>query len=459
MSHSGRVHVVGAGLAGLAAALALSRAGREVCLYEAGAQAGGRCRSYFDSELGCRLDNGNHLLLAGNRGAITYLDRIGARDTVHGPGEAAFPFIDLESGLRWTLRLNDGRLPWWMLRASCRVPHSRATDYLRVLRLRLAGPEASVAAILDPEGRLFRRLWEPLAVAALNTQGSVGSARLFWRILAETVLRGGAACHPLVPRHGLSESLVDPALAVLRREGAVIRLRTRLRGLALAANRVAGMSFDDSTIELSAADRIVLAVPPADAARLLPGLVVPDAFAPIVNAHFRIEAPHTSPLFIGIVGGTAEWVFRKEGVLSVTVSAADRLVDLPAERLRERLWQDVAIAYRLPPASVPPARIVKERRATFLASPAQCRRRPSAVTRWENLFLAGDFVETGLPATIEGAIRSGLAAAQLAHGHAGGNRDQRTSITPLSITPLSGGGFTAIFAAGTNKTRHIVLHE
>jgi hydroxysqualene dehydroxylase len=147
---------------------------------------------------------------------------------------------------------------------------------------------------------------------------------------------------------------------------------------------------------------------------------VPDAFSPIVNAHFRCSAPPGSPLFVGVVDGAAQWIFRKHGVLSVTVSAADPVIDLPADALREMLWHDVALAYRLPALPVPPARIVKERRATFLASPQQLRRRPGVTTRWQQLLLAGDYTDTGLPATIEGAIGSGFAAARgaLARGDA-----------------------------------------
>src|SRR5437764_14644400 len=131
----GCVHVVGAGLAGLAAAIALASEGRRVQLYEAAPHAGGRCRSYFDSELGCRIDNGNHLLLSGNHSALDYLDRIGALGTVEGPGEPVFPFVDTTSGERWTLRPNRGVVPWWVLRAKQRVPQTRVRDYLAVLAL------------------------------------------------------------------------------------------------------------------------------------------------------------------------------------------------------------------------------------------------------------------------------------------------------------------------------------
>jgi hydroxysqualene dehydroxylase len=410
---AGQVHVIGAGLAGLAAAIALSDAGCPVRLYEATGHAGGRCRSYFDAELGCRLDNGNHLLLAGNRAALAYLDRIGAHDTVAGPGDAVFSFVDAATEERWTLRPNRGPLPWWILSAVRRVPGTRPADYLAALALRRAAPSATVTEVMDRRYPLFRRLWEPLAVAALNTGAEQASARLFWRILSETLGRGAAACRPLLPREGLSETFVDPALRHLRRLRTEIRFGVRLRGMCFAGDRVRDLTFDAATLPLASGDIAILAVPAAVAARVVPGLTVPDAASPIVNAHFRCSAPEDSPPFVGVVGGAAHWIFRKGEVLSVTVSAADRIVDYPGGALCDLLWRDTAVAYRVPHYPVPPARIVKERRATFLASPDQLCRRPLASTRWKNLYLAGDYTDTGLPATIEGAIRSGFAAARL----------------------------------------------
>ena len=407
----GTVHVVGAGLAGLAAAVELAAEGRGVRLYEAGRHAGGRCRSYLDAELGCRIDNGNHLLLAGNRCALGYLERIGALETLEGPADAVFPFIDAKTARRWTLRPNRGIVPWWILSAKRRVPGTQATDYLAVLALRRADPSARVVEALDRENGVFRCLWEPLAVASLNTSADLASAGLFWRVLAETLGRGGAACRPLVPRDGLSETFVDPALAHLRAQGAEICFGARLRALHFALDRVTELVFDTGPVGLGRGDSLILAVPAAVAARLVPALTVPDAYSPIVNAHFRCAVPTDSPYFVGMIGGAAEWIFRKRAGLSVTVSAAGRIVDQPAEELRDLLWHDAALAYRLPASPVPPARIVKERRATFLASPAQLLRRPAPTTRWKNLLLAGDYVDTGLPAAIEGAIASGYMAA------------------------------------------------
>jgi squalene-associated FAD-dependent desaturase len=406
-----RIHVVGAGLAGLAAAIRLSSAGRAVTLYEAGAQAGGRCRSYLDKELGCRIDNGNHLLLAGNRDAMDYVRAIGAAASFTGPDEARIPFLDLASGERWTLRPNRGRVPWWIFADKRRVPGTRARDYLGVLRLARAAAGDVVPQRLASDTPLYRRLWEPFAVAALNTRPEEASAALLWRTIAESFGGGGGACRPLVPREGLSESLVDPALAMLARAGAEVSFGRRLRRLALAGDRVAGLDFSDEPVPVGAEDAVVLAVPAWVAAELVPEVTAPTAFRGIVNAHYRTALPGLEGSFLGLVGGVAEWVFVKREVVSVTISAAERWLDRPAEELAGLIWRDVAAAYGLDPAIVPPARILKEKRATFAATPGELARRPGPASRWRNLALAGDWTATGLPATIEGAVRSGHSAA------------------------------------------------
>ena len=129
------VHVVGAGLAGLAAAVRLAGIGQSVTVHEAAGQAGGRCRSYHDPALDMVIDNGNHLLLSANHAALEFLRAIGAGDRLVGPPAADFPFVDLESGERWTLRINAGRLPWWIFDAGRRVPGTRPRDYLAFARL------------------------------------------------------------------------------------------------------------------------------------------------------------------------------------------------------------------------------------------------------------------------------------------------------------------------------------
>lgn len=436
---SGRVHIIGAGMAGLAAAVRFAEAGRAVTLSEAAPQAGGRARSYFDQTLGCRIDNGNHLLIMGNCSALAYIDAIGARGTLTGPGAPVYPFLDRTTGARWVLRFNLGRVPWWMASPARRVPGTVLGDYLKALKLRRARTDDRVIDVLEPGTMIFRRLWQPLAIAALNTPLDEASAVLLAHVLAESIGAGGEACTPLVPREGLSETLVDPALACLRRAGAMIRFGVRLRGIEFAADRVVALDFDNGREMLAADDDVVLAVTAPVATRLVPDLTVPDRYCAILNAHYHFTAPDDSPFFIGIIGGTAQWAFRKCAVLSVTVSAADWLFDAPESELAETLWHDVAAAYMLPSEPVPPVRLVRERRATFAATPEQAARRPGVRTRWHNLALAGDWTDTGLPATIEGAIRSGFAAARFL----GANREDvaekslssgndRSRVTPLS---------------------------
>jgi len=405
-----RVHIVGAGLAGLSAATVLAEAGARVVLYESGPVAGGRARSYFDKALGCRVDNGNHLLLSGNHAVMQYLARVGARNTLLCPTVPEFPFMDLESGEHWVLRPNLGRVPWWIFSPSRRVPGTSLLEYLSLMSLGMIGDERSVAQALRA-GPLWRRLLEPLAIAALNTPPEEALARLLGAVVNETLALGGAACVPCIPREGLSETFVDPAIAWLRARGAEISFPRRVVALDLAANEVRGLRDSTGAVAIGRDEAVLLAVPPWIAGELLPGLTVPDEFQAIVNVHYRVEGAGGAPAFIGLVGGTAEWVFAKPGHVSVTISAANRLVDEPAEDLAARCWPDVRRALNLS-EPMPNWRVVKERRATFAATGAQERRRPAARTGMANLALAGDWTATGLPATIEGAIRSGRAAAE-----------------------------------------------
>jgi squalene-associated FAD-dependent desaturase len=402
-------HIIGGGLAGLSAALHLSRAGRPITLYESAPVCGGRCRSYLDQALGCRIDNGNHLLLSGNHAAMAYLDQIGTRHTMAGPKTPVFPFMDLIRRDRWTVRPSAGRIPWWLLSAKRRVPGTKPSDYLALLKLGHARPTDTVVTAF-PDGPLYRRLLEPLAVAALNTPTYKGSARLLGAIIDETLARGGAACIPLFPREGLSESFIDPAVQHLRQAGVDIRTGHRITGLTDDGTRIRALTGPDGTRLISATDQVIIATPAPVAATLLPGTTVPDEFQAIINLHYRIDIDPGEAGFVGLTGGTAEWVFVKPGVVSVTISAANRLVDRSADELAETVWPEVQAALGIA-APMPHVRVVKEKRATFAATPAQQLRRPSATTRWENCMLAGDWTATGLPATIEGAIRSGVTAA------------------------------------------------
>ena len=409
------IHIIGAGLAGLSAALKLSGRGEAVAVHEATAFAGGRCRSYHDASVGMTIDNGNHLLLSGNRAALDYLREVGAADRLIGPAAAEFQFIDLASRQRWTLRFNDGRVPWWIFDPARRVPGTRARDYLALAAIAVAAGRQDGRRDHRVQRCALSRLVEPLLLAALNIDPPHGSAKLASAVIRETLAAGGRACRPLLARDGLSATLVEPALALLQRRGARVLLEHQLRTLRFGAQRVEALDFGGDTIALAGDDAVILAVPPYAAASLVRGLKAPTEFRAIVNAHFRVAPPPDQPPILGVLNGTVEWIFAFPGRLSVTISAGDRLIDTPREELAKTIWAEVASVTGLPP-ELPPWQIVRERRATFAATPEQDLKRPSAQTAWRNLALAGDWTDTGLPATIEGAIRSGNRAAELIAG-------------------------------------------
>jgi hydroxysqualene dehydroxylase len=406
------IHIVGAGIAGLAAAVRLGQRGEAVVVHESAGHAGGRCRSYHDAQLGMTIDNGNHLLLSGNHATRDYLEAIGAADRLVPPSAAEFPFIDLATRERWTLRFNDGRLPWWVFDRARRIPGTGPTDYLGLARL-LWARSGTVAEHVTAGGIVYERLVEPLIVAALNTDPAEASARLASAVIRETLAAGGVACRPLIARDGLSPTLIEPALAALARRGVPITFGHRLRALEIADGKVVALDFGDDVIRLVPGDMVILAVPPVVAADLVSGLDAPTQFRAIVNAHFRIDPPADFPAMIGLINATTEWIFSFPGRLSVTISAADRLLETGREELAYTIWREVSEVAGLP-GELPPWQIVRERRATFAATPEQDARRPPATTGYGNLFLAGDWTATGLPATIEGAIRSGNRAADLA---------------------------------------------
>ncbi|MFL9982083.1 hydroxysqualene dehydroxylase HpnE [Paraburkholderia sediminicola] len=410
------IHVVGAGLAGLAAAVQLQRRGAQVVLHEAGPQVGGRCRSYYDPKLGATIDSGNHMMLSGNYATLNYVRAIGAADELVGPAQPEYPFVDLATRARWTVRMSPGRLPWWIFDPNARVPNTGPSDYLALVPLLFAKPGRSVAQTMRCNGPLWDRLLRPLFLAMLNVEPREASAELTAAMVRETLAAGGLACRPLVAKNGLGSAFIDPALRLLQHGGAAIRLGSRLTDMVFAgpgpgAGRISALNFADESIAIEANQAVVLAVPPDIAQTLVPGLRSPNRFAAALNVHFAVEPPFGMAPITGLLNATADWLFAFEGRMSVTVHAAERLLDTSHEALAKTIWAEVAQAANLPAEPMPAWQVVMEKRATFAALPDQETLRPGTRTRWNNLMLAGDWTATGLPATIEGAIRSGQKAA------------------------------------------------
>ena len=413
------VHIIGAGIAGLAAAVHLSQESQSISIYESAPRAGGRCRSFHDPQLGCTIDNGNHLMMGGNYAILEYLSLIGASDQLIGASDKTFPFVDLTTNEHWCLKPSAGPIPWWIFDASRRVPKTSPWDYFSALRILDAKPQETVADCVGTKGSLYRNFWEPLTLAVLNTDPRKAAAKLMRPVLMETFLRGSQACRPLVARHCLADTLIEPAIKLLTGRGANIRFGARIKAFTYTGNRISSLELDSKSIVVAPSDIVILAVPPWIAETLVPDLNVPPPGEPILNVHYRLpNIPTLDETFriIGVIGGTAHWIFVRKNLASVTISAANGMIDQTTDFITRTCWQDVERALNLA-SPEPPSRVVKERRATFAQTTDTLSFRPKTVTNYANLLIAGDWTATGIPATIEGAVRSGFQAATFVAKH------------------------------------------
>ena len=422
-------HIIGAGMAGLAAAVKLASIpklnGKDINLYETAPQAGGRCRSFVDATLGCEIDNGNHLLLSGNYCAMEYLDITNAADQLIGPDRAAFPFTDIRNAQRWDVEFNRSKFPFWIFNKNKRVPQAGVLDHLKLISLMRAKDTQTIEDIIAPDHPLYERLIDPLSVAVINMTPDTASAKLMRNVLAETALKGGRACQPRIARHSLAQTFVDPAIKFLKDKGVNIHMGARLKAITYNAHNnkndkaqwASELEFTDMKIQTSRDDTIILALPPAPASQILDGIDIALDYSAIANLHFKLDAPidvdWPAPI-MGIIGGVSQWVFIRGSIASVTISAANELLTQSADELTQTVWNEIADILGQDKHTLPPVRVIKEKRASLQQGPALETQRPACETGYDNLFLAGDWTDTGLPATIEGAIRSGYKAAQTA---------------------------------------------
>lgn len=404
------VYVLGAGLAGLSAATRLVEAGCNVTVFEAAPNAGGRCRSYYDKQIDAEIDNGNHLVLSGNKDALSYLERIGAKDSIE-LLDPNFPFVDLRTNETWTVSLDRGRIQWKLLCPHHRVPGSTLGEYWNSRKLMQVHGGQTIKDALSLTGTLYEKFWKPFSIAVLNTEPEAAAAILLQPVVKETLGQGGDACRPVIAKNGLGRSFVAPAVTYLRDQGATVQFGARCREFRIVDNRISSLMIDDKSIQLGEQDYLVSALPPSVISELLPDISVPDQFRSIVNAHYKLPGNVEHSAITGLIGGLAEWLFIRGDIASVTISAAEHVVDLDAEELTSRIWTDIAPILGLPVSPPPVSRIIKEKRATIAQTHEMLAKRPKPTTELRNLMLAGDWTDTGLPATIEGAIRSGHRAA------------------------------------------------
>jgi hydroxysqualene dehydroxylase len=440
------VVIVGGGFAGLSAGVALAERGFRVALLEGKPVLGGRAYSFVDPESDDFVDNGQHVLMGCYHETLSFLGKIGTRDRLIVHRDLEIEMLD-SPGRRARIRSAPIPAPFHMAAGLLRYRHLSPRQrlglvtagmrmmYLRRFdRARLA--RMSVAQLMDltkQSDRARQCLWYPLAIATLNDDPELASAGLFAEVLKRTFFSRRADSAFVYSTVGLSELYCSAARGFIERRDGVVATHAIVEGFEMDdSGAVSAVRLRDG--RRLQASNFVAAVPPQQFIKLLPEGVIANPFfsaigslksSPIICAHVWLDREVTNSAFVGFIGTTTQWLFNKRrifaqhgqrhsGYLSFVISGARKLVEDSNEALLDIVMRDLhAMIPAARQAKLIKALVLKEKHATMAPDPVSDMNRPTTVTPIANLFLAGDWIQTQLPATIESAVVSGHAAAQV----------------------------------------------
>lgn len=420
-----KVIVIGGGFAGLSAAAYLSNNNFRVTLLEASPKLGGRAYSFKDKETNSIIDNGQHILMGCYNETLNFLSLIGATDNFYFQKKLEVKFV--KEGFKLSeIKSISNFYPFNLMLGLLNYKTLSLSERISLLKLFLKLPFLSsdkfstinIREWLESERQsknIQDSFWKILAVGALNTSIEKASAKIFIDVIKQIFLRGNKSATIILPKYGLSASYCNNAEEFIHKNGGVIKTSEAVEKIIISENKVIGLESIKNNY--SDFDFVVSAIPPFSLARII-GIEdisqIPDfKYSSILNIHLWLDSNNLPEGFFGFINSPLHWIFNKGSHLNIVISDADELVNKQDDELFEIVKNEMKKFFNLNQESITRYKIIKEKRATFIPSIDVIANRPSQKNTIKNLILAGDWVDTGLPSTIESAVKSGRIAADL----------------------------------------------
>ncbi len=410
-------HIIGGGLAGLSAAFYLCNKGmgKRTYIYEASAHLGGRCYSFYDKNFDKNLDNGTHMIMSCNKNLLNMLKKCGGADGLEHIKPAVFPFLDIAENYGWLLQPSNGPLPLFLFNKNKTIPQTTAKDYI-IDAINIIKEEKNCTLSETLKGsKLINNLWKPFCESALNISPEQASTKIFANIMKKAFALGGLSSRPIFVKHDLSTDIINPIENYLHNYGVNIIKNSPVRDIKIEQSEIKSFKAKDAKIDIAKNDKIISTLPAWSVNKSFPDINAPSEYKSIINAHFLVSLDTKlagGNSFLGLINGTAHWIFVKNNVVSTTISNADELLKYSDEELATMIWKDVCKARGRVAAFMPEYKIVREKRATINVSPTQQEIRENISNPYKNMHLAGDWINIELPSCMEGAILSGFNAAK-----------------------------------------------
>jgi squalene-associated FAD-dependent desaturase len=451
--------VIGGGFAGLSAAAYLVNAKFNVELIEASPKLGGRAYSFLRRETNTLIDNGQHIMMGCYNYTLEFLSLIGALDKVKIQEKLCVKFLKPDFDVH-TLSTFSSFYPFNLISALLSYSAISFNERLSIVRFFLKLPllsnrdleKISVDELLIRENQnenVKKAFWEIICVGALNTNLKKASAKIFVDILKEIFLKGSKGSKIVIPKTGLSEMYCEPAKRFIEEKGGSILLAERVEEIKLEKGRAVEVRTDKRSIKEF--DFVISAVPFCALERMVKMIEfqshskhvskseqmlkrsalggqhenpqhdyphsINQSFNPlyssILNVHIWLKENPLGDNFYALIGSKLHWIFSHESHITCVISDADYLMNLSDTEIMEMIYSELKKYLNISRQNFTDYFIIKEKRATFIPSNDILSNRPNFETEIKNLFLAGDWVNTGLPSTIEAAVKSGRIAAKL----------------------------------------------